>query len=224
MLPLRVAIARVTACKCWRGRAHRCPNVAIQWPEDFTDDEARRDRADEGRPQAKADLGRGAPGGRLPSRDCPDLMASRSRTRAIDVADKARISAIASGSRVASVLPCPPQPGPGPWMREAQPPRRVLPGVALRNTKSQRTRAVTTIGASRSWSSHHACVCSREVRIRNYDVCNWVDHYECPQSLVGGLMPILLWYFPYIICCGVCDLILSSTRNDYRRDVKEALD
>ena len=45
-------------------------------------------------------------------------------------------------------------------------------------------------------------------------------------------MPILLWYFPYIICCGVCDLIccgvcdliLSSTRNDYRRDVKEALD
>jgi hypothetical protein len=37
-------------------------------------------------------------------------------------------------------------------------------------------------------------------------------------------MPILLWYFPYIICCGVCDLILSSTRNDCRRDVKEALD
>jgi len=31
-------------------------------------------------------------------------------------------------------------------------------------------------------------------------------------------MPVLLWYFPYIIYCGVCDLILSSARNDHHRD------
>jgi hypothetical protein len=24
-------------------------------------------------------------------------------------------------------------------------------------------------------------------------------------------MPILLWYFPHIICCGVCDLILTHS-------------
>ena len=101
------------------------------------------------------------------------------------------------------------------------------PGPAGRSPTQYQKSADACRNDDRRFSfleSHHACVCSREVRIRNYDVCNWVDHYECLQSLVGGLMPILLWYFPYIICCGVCDLILSSTRNDYRRDVKEALD
>jgi hypothetical protein len=34
-------------------------------------------------------------------------------------------------------------------------------------------------------------------------------------------MPILFWYFPYIIYCGVCDVILS-TRDDQRRDLKES--
>jgi hypothetical protein len=35
-------------------------------------------------------------------------------------------------------------------------------------------------------------------------------------------MPILLfWYFPYIIYCGVSDLILS-TRRDRRRHLKES--
>jgi hypothetical protein len=82
--------------------------------------------------------------------------------RTIDVADKARISAIAFGSRVASVLPCPPS-----TRAEALDARSpaATPGPAgrsLRNTKNQRTRAVTTIGLSRSWSSHHACECSRE--------------------------------------------------------------
>ena len=33
-------------------------------------------------------------------------------------------------------------------------------------------------------------------------------------------MPILLfWYFPYIIYCGVCDLVLSASR-DCRRQLK----
>jgi hypothetical protein len=36
-------------------------------------------------------------------------------------------------------------------------------------------------------------------------------------------MPVLLWYFPYIIYCGVCDLILSSARDDHRgEDLKES--
>jgi hypothetical protein len=34
-------------------------------------------------------------------------------------------------------------------------------------------------------------------------------------------MPILLWYFPLIICTAVCDL-LFATRNDRRRHVRES--